>query len=174
MSAHTLAETGAVSQAGWPASAAGEYLTFRLGDEDYAIGILHVQEIRSYEVPTRLAGAPDLVRGVLNLRGVIVPVVDLRAHLGVEPAFDGTTVTVVLNVAGRTVGAVVDAVSDVIEFRREQIQPAPEFGSRQGATHITGLGSIRQGDRQRMLILLDIEQLMADTLVGLGKRAAVP
>lgn len=171
MSVHSITENIAVSQAALPASAAGEYLTFRLGDEDYAIGILHVQEIRGYEVPTRLAGAPELVRGVLNLRGVIVPVVDLRTRFGVEPAFDGTTVTVVLNVAGRTVGAVVDAVSDVIEFSREQIQPAPELGS-SGAAHITGLGSIRQGDRQRMLILLDIEQLMADTLIGLGQRAA--
>lgn len=172
MSAHSVAESVAVTEATAPPSAPEEYLTFRLGAEEYGIGILRVQEIRGYEAPTRLPGAPACVRGVLNLRGAIVPVVDLRTRFGVEPAFDAATVTVVLNVGGRTIGAVVDAVSDVVDLGNGQIKPAPAFHGGGGASHITGIGSLRQGDRERMLILLDIEQLMADTAIGLADPAA--
>jgi purine-binding chemotaxis protein CheW len=150
-----------------------EYLTLCLGDEEYGIDILRVQEIRGYEQPTRIAGAPDFIRGVLNLRGVIVPVVDLRLRLGVESRFDAVTVTIVLNVAGRTVGAIVDSVSDVIELARTQIKPAPEFNGAVDAGHVTGLGTIRQGERERMLILLDIEKLMASANLGLVEQASL-
>ncbi len=173
MSTHTIAETLAVSQAASPAAGPGEFLTFRLGAEEYGIAILQVQEIRGYEAPTRLVGAPALVLGVLNLRGVIVPVVDLRARFGMASNVGALTVTVVLNVGGHTVGAVVDAVSDVIALGVEQIRPAPHFNSRVGAADITGIGSIRQGERERMLVLLDIEGLMAGADIGLGADATL-
>ena len=117
----------AVSQGAKASVAAREYLSFRLGTEEYGIDILRVQEIRGYEQPTRLVGAPEFIRGVLNLRGVIVPIVDLRVRFGIDAGFDTFTVTVVLNVAGRTVGAVVDSVSDVLELSADNIKPAPEF-----------------------------------------------
>src|SRR5262245_53933128 len=104
----------------------GEFLTFRLGAEEYGIDILRVQEIRSYEAPTRIANAPAFIKGVVNLRGVIVPIVDLRLKLGCESAeYNHFTVVIVLNVRGRVVGAVVDSVSDVLELNGEQIRPAP-------------------------------------------------
>jgi len=145
-----------------------ECLTFRLGAEEYGIDILRVQEIRGYESPTRIANAPPFIKGVLNLRGVIVPIVDLRMKFSLERAdYDAMTVTVVLNIAGRTVGAVVDSVSDVIELARDQIKPAPEFNASVDPNHVVGIGAIRHGDRERMLILLDIEGLMSSVDMGL-------
>jgi purine-binding chemotaxis protein CheW len=145
-----------------------ECLTFRLGAEEYGIDILRVQEIRGYEPPTRIANAPSFVKGVLNLRGVIVPIVDLRLKFGLERAdYDAVTVTVVLNIAGRTVGVVVDSVSDVIELSADQIKAAPEFNAAVEPSHVTGIGAIKQGDRERMLILVDIERLMASADMGL-------
>jgi len=139
-----------------------EFLTFRLGGVSYGIDILKVQEIRGYEAPTRIATAPDYVKGVLNLRGVIVPILDLRVKLGMQNAnFDAMTVTVVLNLDQRVAGIVVDAVSDVIELQGEQIMPAPEFDNEVDASYITGIADALQGDQQRMLVLLDIEKLMA-------------
>ena len=171
MSAITPAETSAVSQGAKAAAAAREYLSFRLGTEEYGIDILRVQEIRGYEQPTRLVGAPEFIRGVLNLRGVIVPIVDLRVRFGIEAGFDTFTVTVVLNVAGRTVGAVVDSVSDVLELSADNIKAAPEFNGAIDAGHIIGLGTVRQGDSERMLILLDIERLMTSADMGLVEQA---
>jgi len=145
-----------------------ECLTFRLGGEEYGIDILRVQEIRGYENPTRIANAPSFVKGVLNLRGVIVPIVDLRLKFGMEhAAYDAITVTVVLNVAGRTLGAVVDSVSDVIELKGDQIKPAPQFNTSVDAGYITGIGAFKQGDLDRMLILVDIEELMSSPDMGL-------
>ena len=127
-----------------------------------------MQEIRGYEPPTRIANAPPFVKGVLNLRGVIVPIVDLRLKFGLERAdYDTVTVTVVLNIAGRTVGAVVDSVSDVIELSPAQIKAAPEFNAAVESSHVTGIGAIKQGERERMLILVDIERLMASADMGL-------
>ena len=142
----------------------GEFLTFRLGGEEYGIDILKVQEIRSYEPPTRIANAPAFIKGVVNLRGVIVPIVDLRLRLGCESAeYSALTVVIVLNVKGRVVGAVVDSVSDVLELGKDAIRPAPEMASAVDASFITGIGSV--GDR--MLILMDIEGLMASEEMGL-------
>jgi purine-binding chemotaxis protein CheW len=141
-----------------------EYLTFRLGAEEYGIDILRVQEIRSYEEPTRIANSPNFIKGVVNLRGVIVPVVDLRIKLGCESVeYNGFTVVIVLNVKGRVVGAVVDSVSDVLELARDQINPAPEMSTTVDTTFITGIASV--GDR--MLILMDIESLMSSADMGL-------
>jgi purine-binding chemotaxis protein CheW len=149
------------------AHAAREILSFTLGEEEYGMDILRVQEIRSYEAPTRIANAPAFVRGVLNLRGVIVPIIDLRLKFGLEPRFEAVTVTVVLNVAGRTIGAVVDSVSDVLQLAADQIKPPPQFTSAIDASHITGLGSVKHGDAERLLILLDIERLMSSADMGL-------
>ncbi len=147
-----------------PAAEGGEFLTFRLGGEEYGIDILRVQEIRSYEQPTRIANAPGFIKGVVNLRGVIVPIIDLRLKLGCETAeYNAFTVVIVLNVRGRVVGAVVDSVSDVLELSRDHIKPAPELQSNVEANFITGIGSV--GDR--MLILMDIEGLMSSADMGL-------
>jgi purine-binding chemotaxis protein CheW len=146
----------------------GEYLTFRLGSEEYGIDILRVQEIRSYEPPTRIANAPPFIKGVVNLRGVIVPIIDLRIKLGCETAdYNAFTVVIVLNVRGRVVGAVVDSVSDVLELSREQIKPAPELNATVDANFIIGIGAIQSGDVDRMLILMDIEGLMGSADMGL-------
>lgn len=142
----------------------GEFLTFRLGAEEYGIDILKVQEIRSYEPPTRIANAPPFIRGVVNLRGVIVPIVDLRLKLGCEIAeYNSFTVVIVLNVKGRIVGAVVDSVSDVLALTAETIKPAPEMITAIDTGFITGIASLAD----RMLILMDIEGLMASDEMGL-------
>lgn len=146
---------------------ARECLTLRLGAEEYAIDILRVQEIRGYETPTRLANAPHGVKGILNLRGVIVPVVDLRMKFGLDEVHYGDlTVTVVLNVAGRTVGVVVDGVSDVVDLSPEQIKAAPEFAS-VDVNCVVGIAALRQDEHERLLILLDIERLLAGADMGL-------
>jgi purine-binding chemotaxis protein CheW len=148
-----------------------EFLAFKLGAEEYGIDILRVQEIRSYEKPTRIAGAPPHVLGVTNLRGVIVPIVDLRCRFGLDAVYGSDTVTVVLGLAGRTVGAVVDAVSDVVALTSEQIKPAPAFGGTIDAGHITGIATLGEGASARMLILLDIEELVTGAEMAL---VAVP
>jgi len=141
-----------------------EYLTFRLGAEEYGIDILRVQEIRSYEEPTRIANSPHFIKGVVNLRGVIVPVVDLRIKLGCESVeYNGFTVVIVLNVKGRVVGAVVDSVSDVLELAKDQINQAPEMSTTVDTIFITGIASVGE----RMLILMDIESLMSSADMGL-------
>ena len=150
----------------------GEYLSFRLGAEEYGIDILRVQEIRSYEQPTRIASAPDFIKGVVNLRGVIVPIVDLRLKLGCDNAdYNDLTVVIVLNVRGRVVGAVVDSVSDVLELGADHLKPAPQLASGIDAGFITGIGSVKTGPgadaAERMLILLDIEALMSAPEMGL-------
>ena len=159
---HEAARLG--GKAATPAAEGGEFLTFRLGGEEYGIDILRVQEIRSYEQPTRIANAPHFIKGVVNLRGVIVPIIDLRLKLGCETAeYNAFTVVIVLNVKGRVVGAVVDSVSDVLELTREQIKPAPELNSNVDGNFITGIGSVAE----RMLILMDIEGLMSSADMGL-------
>jgi purine-binding chemotaxis protein CheW len=158
----TAAIAAAASTARAPSTA--EYLTFRLGAEEYGIDILKVQEIRSYEQPTRIANVPSFIKGVVNLRGVIVPIVDLRLKLSCENAdYNSFTVVIVLNVRGRVVGAVVDSVSDVLEMTPEQIRPAPELSSGVDSTFITGIGAVAE----RMLILMDIEGLMSSPDMGL-------
>ncbi len=163
MSHLSTIESAAVAATG----PAREYLSFRLGAEDYGIDILRVQEIRGYEAPTRMAGAPEFVRGVLNLRGVIVPIVDLRMRFGIEPRLDALTVSVILNVNGRTVGMVVDSVADVLELAPAQIKPAPAFSGTLDTAHIVGIASVKSGDAARMIILLDITQLMSQPELGL-------
>src|SRR5512135_2459991 len=106
-----------------------EYLTFSLGQEEYGIDILKVQEIRGYDTVTRIANSPAFIKGVINLRGIIVPIVDMRIKFNLDHAdYNEMTVVIILNVAGRVIGMVVDGVSDVITLKSEQIKPAPEFG----------------------------------------------
>jgi purine-binding chemotaxis protein CheW len=135
-----------------------EFLTFRLGEAEYAIDILKVQEIRGWESPTAIANTPDFIKGVINLRGTIVPIVDLRLKFNMtEARYDEFTVVIILSFARRVVGVVVDAVSDVTTLSAQQIRPAPEFGGALDTRFITGLGTLGE----RMLILVDIERLMS-------------
>lgn len=144
-----------------------EYLTFRVGLEEYGMDILQVQEIRSYAEPTRIANAPPCFKGVADLRGVVVPIMDLRLKLGSQtPRDDDRTVIVILNVASRVVGAIVDSVSDVITLSPEQMRPLPEFNARIEGDHLLAIGSVDD----RMLILIDIERLMTSTDMGLFDR----
>lgn len=143
-----------------------EYLAFTLGNESYGIQIHFVQEIRSFEQPTHIATAPHSILGVCNLRGVIVPIVDLRVKLGTNaPTFDAQTVTIVVSLGSRVIGMVVDAVSDVVELSPDQIKPAPSFSGQLAADTLIGIGSVEreEGQDARMLILLDIEKLMQAT-----------
>ncbi|MBV8379931.1 MAG: chemotaxis protein CheW [Paucibacter sp.] len=151
------------------ASAAGGYLTFRLGAEEYGIDILRVQEIRSYEAPTRIANAPAFIKGVIDLRGVIVPIVDLRLRFGLEDVrYDALTVVVFLNLGRHMVGVVVDAVSDVVQLAPEQVRPAPQFSQVVDATFLRGIGAVagRQGLPDRMLVLIEIERLLSSAGMG--------
>jgi purine-binding chemotaxis protein CheW len=141
-----------------------EYLTFRLDQEEYGIDILKVQEIRGYEPPTRVADAPPFIKGVVNLRGTIVPIVDMRLKFNCTKAdYDAFTVVIILNLRQRIVGIVVDSVSDVMELPPDSIKAAPDIDSMIDSGAVTGLGSL--GDR--MLILLDIERLMSASDMGL-------
>lgn len=145
-----------------------EFLTFRLGREEYGIDILRTQEIRSYEPPTRIANSPDFIKGVINLRGIIVPVIDLRLKFLCESAdYNEFTVVIVLTVKGRVIGAVVDSVSDVIALEPDQVKPAPEMSSAINSQYILGLGCVKSGEEDRMLILSDIEALMSSPEMGL-------
>ncbi len=146
------------------ATGAREYLTFRLDQEEYGIDILKVQEIRGYEPPTRIANAPAFIKGVVNLRGTIVPIVDMRLKFGCSKAeYNTFTVVIVLHLRQRVVGIVVDSVSDVLELAQENVKTAPDVVSVIDRDSILGLGSL--GDR--MLILLDIERLMDAADMGL-------
>ena len=141
-----------------------EFLTFRLGNEEYGIEILKVQEIRNYDAITQIANAPEFIKGVVNLRGIIVPIVDMRIkfRLGNEN-YDQFTVVIIINVAGRVVGMVVDSVSDVINLAEEQMRPTPGLGSVIDTEYIMGLGTVDK----RMLILIDIEKLLSSSDMGL-------
>ena len=149
--------------------AAREFLAFTLGKEEYGIHILKVQELRGYEEPTRIANAPDFIKGVVNLRGIIVPIVDMRIKLNLgTPTYDQFTVVIILNINGRVVGMVVDSVSDVITLSPDQVKPAPEMGTALNTDYLIGLGTIDQ----RMLILTDIDKLMSSAEMGLIENIA--
>ncbi|MHB1052937.1 MAG: chemotaxis protein CheW [Thiobacillus sp.] len=146
-----------------------EYLAFTLGQEEYGIDILRVQEIRGYEPVTRIANAPDFIKGVVNLRGIIVPVVDMRIKLNLgTPTYDPFTVVIILSIAGRVVGMVVDSVSDVMTLTPEQVKPAPEMGTSFDSDYLIGLGTLNE----RMLILVDIDKLMSSPEMGLIEKLA--
>jgi purine-binding chemotaxis protein CheW len=143
---------------------ATEVLSFRLGAEEYALNILKVQEIRGYDAVTRIASAPDYLKGVMNLRGIIVPIVDMRIKFNVgTPTYDAFTVVIVLNINGHTIGVVVDSVSDVVTLTPDQVKAAPDLGASVAADYLMGLGTVGE----RMLILLDIDKLLSSEDMGL-------
>jgi purine-binding chemotaxis protein CheW len=145
-----------------------EFLAFTLGQEEYGIDIQKVQELRGYDTVTRIANAPMHIKGVINLRGIIVPIVDMRIKFNLEaPSYDQFTVVIILNLANRVIGMVVDSVSDVITMTSEQIKPAPEMGAVLDNEYLIGLGTISQ----RMLILVDINSLMTSPEMGLIERS---
>ena len=141
-----------------------EALAFKLGNEEYGIKILKVQEIRGYESVTRIASAPEHVKGVVNLRGTIVPIVDMRIKFNLgTPTYNQFTVVIILNIQDRVVGMVVDSVSDVISLTADQIKPAPDMGGALNTDYLVGLGTVDE----RMLILVDIDRLMSSAEMGL-------
>ena len=161
----TLATDGAVvTEPGVTPEASREFLTFTLGAEEYGVDILKVQEIRGYGTVTRIPDAPEFIKGVINLRGTIVPVVDMRIKFKLgKVEYNTLTVMIILNVANRVVGMVVDGVSDVVALGAAQVRPAPELGAAVGAQFLTGIGTLDN----RMLILVDIEKLMSSAEMAL-------
>jgi purine-binding chemotaxis protein CheW len=147
-----------------------EVLAFKLGQEEYGIDILKVREVRGYEAVTRISNAPEFLKGVVNLRGVIVPIIDMRIKFNLADAtYDATTVVIVLNLGNATVGMVVDSVSDVTNLTADQIRPAPDLGGAMSAEYLTGLGTVGE----RMLILVDIGRLISSTeLLGYSDKLA--
>ena len=145
-----------------------EFLTFTLGSEEYAIDILKVQEIRGYEAVTRIANTPDFIKGVINLRGVIVPIVDMRIKFALgEVVYNDFTVVFILNIGRRVIGIVVDGVSDVVTMSEEEIRPAPELGAFD-TQYLMGLATVEE----RMLILVDIERLMSSADMALIEQSS--
>ena len=146
-----------------------EALAFKLGNEEYGIKILKVQEIRGYESVTRIASAPEHVKGVVNQRGTIVPIVDMRIKFNLgEPTYNQFTVVIILNIQDRVVGMVVDSVSDVISLTADQIKPAPDMGGALNTDYLVGLGTVDE----RMIILVDIDRLMSSEEMGVIESVA--
>ncbi|PCI61102.1 MAG: chemotaxis protein CheW [Methylophilaceae bacterium] len=151
-------------------SGAGEYLTFVLGSEEYGLDILKVQEIRGYDAVTQIANTPDFIKGVVNLRGKIVPIVDLRIKFNLgKVEYDEFTVVIILNLGGRVVGIVVDGVSDVMALKEEQLREVPSLVTSIDTKYIVGLATVEE----QMLILVDIERLMSSEEMELIDSAVV-
>lgn len=147
-----------------------QFLSFTLGKEDYGVDIQKVQELRGYDTVTRIANVPEHIKGVVNLRGIIVPIIDMRIKFNLQaPTYDAFTVVIILNIAGRVMGMVVDSVSDVITLKPEQIKPAPPMGSVLDTQYLMGLGTLDE----RMLILIDLDRLMSSDEMGLIEVLAV-
>lgn len=143
---------------------AKEFLTFTLGDENYALDILTVKEIRGYESVTKIANAPPFIKGVINLRGDIVPIVDLRIKFNVgKVTYDEFTIVIVLHIHHRIVGIVVDGVSDVVSLSQEQMRPPPDFGVAFNSRYLLGLATVNE----QMIILVDINELISSEELGL-------
>jgi purine-binding chemotaxis protein CheW len=139
-------------------SGALEFLSFTLGKEEYGVDIQKVQELRAYTAVTAIANAPDYIKGVVNLRGVIVPIVDLRIKFRLaDPSYDQFTVVIIMYVGQSQVGVVVDSVSDVITLKAGQLKPVPQMGSSINADYMVGVGAVDE----RMILLVDIDKLLA-------------
>lgn len=152
------------------AAEAEQYLTFRLDGLDYGIPIYQVQEIRGWTKVTPLPNSPRYIRGVLNLRGTIVPIIDLRLRFNLEEVpYDAVTVIVVVNVGSRLAGIVVDSVSDVITLNPEQRRNAPEFEGHANRQFVQGLTQVDD----KLLVLIDVDKLVNhDTLAQAADAAA--
>jgi purine-binding chemotaxis protein CheW len=165
---HTTTSHSSSSAGAAPAKSL-EFLSFTLGQEEYGIDIQKVQELRGYDAVTRIANAPEHIKGVVNLRGIIVPIIDMRIKFNLgTPTYDQFTVVIILNIANRVMGMVVDSVSDVITLTPEQVKPAPEMGSVLDTEYLIGLGTLDE----RMLILVDLEKLMSSDEMGLIEKMA--
>lgn len=141
-----------------------EFLAFKLGNEEYGVDILTVQEIRGYESVTRIANSPDYIKGVINLRGIIIPIVDMRIKFNLgTPIYDQFTVVIILNINNRIIGMVVDSVSDVTTLNNEDIKPTPNMGSQLTLDYLLGIASLEE----RMIILIDIAKLMSSDEMAL-------
>ncbi len=152
-----------------------QYLTFILAGEEYGVNILRVQEIKGWIGVTAIPNTPDYVQGVVNLRGTIVPIIDLRRCFRIEAVeYDKTTVVIMLKVMGQrgpqTMGFVVDAVSDVYDVSAEQRRPAPDFGTAAQAGFVTGLATVAD----KTVILLDIDRLVETRMASGGEGQDVP
>ena len=167
---NNAAANAAAMAAPAPAAKALEFLAFTLGQEEYGVDIQKVQELRGYDTVTRIANAPEHIKGVVNLRGIIVPIVDMRIKFNLgTPSYDQFTVVIILNIASRVMGMVVDSVSDVITLNPEQVRPAPEMGALLDTEYLIGLGTLDE----RMLILVDIDKLMSSADMALIERAVL-
>ncbi len=156
----------AVEMTGGTNDESNQYLTFILADEEYGVDILRVQEIRGWEAVTELPDLPEYIKGVMNLRGAIVPIIDLRSRFHIQTFDYGpTTVVIVLRVESdqgeRVMGIVVDAVSEVYRFNDESRSPPPDFG---GAIHVEFVDSLATVD-DKMVILLDVDRLVSTGLL---------
>jgi purine-binding chemotaxis protein CheW len=152
-----------------PRESAREVLVFILGGDEYGVDILKVQEIRGYDKVTPIPAAPAYVKGVVNLRGTIVPVIDLRVKFGLaDVRYDQFTVVVILRLAARVIGVVVDGVSDVVALTASEVRAAPEFGAVVDASFISGVAT----QAERLVLLLDIERLLSTGELNLLARAA--
>ncbi len=137
--------------------ATSQYLTFALGHEEYGIDILRVQEIKGFSAVTPIPNSPAYVKGVMNLRGTVVPIFDLRLKFGMDPqAYDRFTVIVVVNVGARIVGLVVDAVLDVLDIENASIEPAPDLGASIDTSVLQGIAR----NQDRLISLLAIDQVV--------------
>ena len=166
---HPSPQAFAAGPASTCAAKALEYLSFTLGQEEYGIDILKVQELRGYDTVTRIANAPEHIKGVVNLRGIIVPIIDMRIKFNLgTPTYDQFTVVIILNISNRVMGMVVDSVSDVITLKPEQIKPAPSMGSVLDTDYLMGLGTLDE----HMLILIDLDRLMSSDEMGLIEKLA--
>ena len=146
-----------------------EVLVFVLGGEDYGVDILKVQEIRGYEKVTAIPSAPAYLKGVVNLRGIIVPVIDMRIKFGLaDPKYDSFTVVIILRVGGRVIGVVVDAVSDVVQLAPSDVKAAPALGSVVDSGFLAGLAT----PGGRMILLLEIEKFLSSGEMNLVEQAA--
>ena len=140
-----------------------DILAFQLGAERYGIDLMAVQEIRGYENVTRIANSPEFIKGVINLRGIIVPIIDLRMRFGTgQPTYDALTVVIILHVGAKVAGMVVDAVSDVVTLRENDVRPAPSMGGAISTVHMTGLASVDD----HLVTLLDVPSLLASAEVN--------
>ena len=153
---------------------AAQYLTFIMNEEEYGIDILRVQGIQGWDTVTEIPNTPDYILGVINLRGAVVPIIDLRRRLGIQSIeFGPTTVVIIVRIgdenAGRTVGLVVDAVSEVYSIQHDELAPAPEFGGSAQTDYVKALATVDN----KMVILMDIEELMDDKEFGIEAAAAV-
>ena len=163
-----MQSTQGISTGAQPIVTNNEFLTFTLGKEEYGIDILKVQEIRGYDAVTTIANTSEFIKGVINLRGLIVPIVDMRIKFNLgEPVYNEFTITVILSLGKRVIGIVVDSVSDVVSLDEQEIRPAPEFGTFD-MQYLLGLAAVDE----RMLILIDIERLMTSAEMALVEQSA--